>query len=1043
LGNTDHHTEIENPFDRELKRRRNEYVSEEISQNPEDNEEEPSAKRQRACSSDTVPDVNLSTSRYYYVRDLPHRVEDVNLHTWVVSVVKYNDMEKAYEDILGQFLRHDAPVHTPPNIWNFQLGSLLAEVRTKLEAPEDMMLFFCYPRHSPIRPISDEAAFRVLLTELLREGVPNLMHKRGPYQLSFVIGPADLLSAVASVIEPLPEQRVSPPASEEALPTLEEDGSLRPVSATGADSSCSRLPDDEVDPKSSEVPESGEGNRNMGEIDDQVAEVRASEDYVVISSDFDSDSDCDTSKELPKHAEDDDDGPEIEDQVRQGRKVLRDMTTTDEQQYVHLAEELFGIKIPRQKELEPVSIKGLKRSLKVHQLIGVARMIDSISNGFPAMILADEMGYGKTTTALLFIWVRHTICRIYEEMSTSTSGKKHCTGSESVDRHHRFDCPSSSYASGIICPCIPGSITNRCVHHIYAVPGPTIVFASPQLLPQWQRDANDLFGDEAGISIIDGKAENQAMGGLAQLAAKAFTTKKLTKARMSTHARQFADLGDFLRTDRIADLVPKRGQSKLVLLCHTTTAMKSLLEKIVTTSTPREPDHAPTRIDRAMMPGLILQDECHKSKSRGTMVHRYIRAVAVDCEEGKSPIFIGLSGTPFSIDIMDIDNFYLFNRTHGKALREIQSSRVFNSLSDLNKLLRNVLNVGRSKNHDQLEILRKEIKQKISSLVAPWIVRRDENTKLFGRPIVEHPNTEITFINPDLPARFTSRAEARVKEFEAEISSLMADMRARDPETIPTYQDALNRWRQTHKGDLLAKLLTGSLPRLDGGLPLSLKTEKLFEAINAMRNGANALDSVYDAEFGRHIRPYLEYFPKLDEVIKIFDMARNDNTPDKWTGQVYRKKVVVLANSPVLAAAFAVGFHRRKPDVKASLLLAKMDFNRRKLELEYWSSLAESPEDDELAHNNSDILFSTKGILGTGTNLVRASYIILVDYAWLEADDSQAMKRVDRIGQRHHVHKYQLENSSDPVERALLGRRLRRGQEKQIIYGTSGEVDEQ
>jgi hypothetical protein len=52
------------------------------------------------------------------------------------------------------------------------------------------------------------------------------------------------------------------------------------------------------------------------------------------------------------------------------------------------------------------------------------------------------------------------------------------------------------------------------------------VFAFSHSLPQWQRDANDLFDDEAGISIIDIKAEIQAMGDLAQLATMAFTSKK-------------------------------------------------------------------------------------------------------------------------------------------------------------------------------------------------------------------------------------------------------------------------------------------------------------------------------------------------------------------------------------------------------------------------------------------------------------------------------------------------------------------------------------
>ncbi len=65
------------------------------------------------------------------------------------------------------------------------------------------------------------------------------------------------------------------------------------------------------------------------------------------------------------------------------------------------------------------------------------------------------------------------------------------------------------------------------------------------------------------------------------------------------------------------------------------------------------------------------------------------------------------------------------------------------------------------------------------------------------------------------------------------------------------------------------------------------------------------------------------------------------------------------------------------------------------------------------------ILVSIFGVSGTGFNLVRANHEVLFEFSWSSEVRAQAIGRIDREGQRHTPHAFQLFVEDNPAEHGI------------------------
>lgn len=71
-------------------------------------------------------------------------------------------------------------------------------------------------------------------------------------------------------------------------------------------------------------------------------------------------------------------------------------------------------------------------------------------------------------------------------------------------------------------------------------------------------------------------------------------------------------------------------------------------------------------------------------------------------------------------------------------------------------------------------------------------------------------------------------------------------------------------------------------------------------------------------------------------------------------------------------------------------------------------------------------IIGTTKLIGVGYTLHRAKRLIQLDPEWMERDQEQAKKRINRIGQRQTTHTYTLQCIGSEVEQAIYDRQNRR-----------------
>src|SRR5580700_9033191 len=83
---------------------------------------------------------------------------------------------------------------------------------------------------------------------------------------------------------------------------------------------------------------------------------------------------------------------------------------------------------------------------------------------------------------------------------------------------------------------------------------------------------------------------------------------------------------------------------------------------------------------------------------------------------------------------------------------------------------------------------------------------------------------------------------------------------------------------------------------------------------------------------------------------------------------------------------------------------------------------------NDIEGHNPCFLISTTGLIGTGTDISRASFVVLFEPCWTSGEELQAYGRINRVSSTGTTKSYRLCIIGHPVEEAIRNRQNARGQ---------------
>jgi hypothetical protein len=701
----------------------------------------------------------------------------------------------------------------------------------------------------------------------------------------------------------------------------------------------------------------------------------------------------------------------------------------------------------------------LKRGVRLWQVVGAVRALKLVHDGYRATIFADQLGLGKTTLTLFTFWLARGIraaVHIYhhnrhEADLRGTPPRLWCP--LSPDLFDKGDLPSS-LRFGVLCPCV-SSLTTE---YASLLPrGPSAVFAPPSLLNQWVDEAEKLFGSSclfprsrvnrdvdarnwAGpMSVYCSHGERSPLPGFrdgAHLRAVLLKEEGGGAQRKKAHAAYQGRSDDYLfghglTLPAIDERVsPNLGvlQGRFILLLPCTSALVSHLGPLFCVTDRRK--------NRLLLNfGFIAQDELHKLKDPESKFSRFLQHLFFNAAStcAACPAFLPITATPISAGLHDLRLPYTINylyRQPGAASgsRPGSFARPFNEVS--------------SRGLSSLSGL------EATDVQTPMVSRVATNT-FRGVAYAAMPPAHTNYYHCPAPA------EAR--------EDVMRGLRPIDARALEQFRAMKKEWKESG-GDLATK---PSLQRVydklgsgtsgeasDEGVPSMLyyrvlctipaiaqhpdvspnfvcrrfRASDVGKLISRASGPSEAIELLQATSWAHFVLPFIRppRCPRLEKLVEIVDRAMADSSPLPGTDLVVPKKVVVLANNPGVAAAFALGFAKARPGIGLSLLLSEIPSDRRQPFLEPFSRRFEVESAEESDVPDPRVLFSTKGLVGTGLNLSRANYIVLLEQDSVYTNDSQAIARIIRVDQRLPCQVSILLDKDSAYERSIMESRSRR-----------------
>ncbi len=668
-------------------------------------------------------------------------------------------------------------------------------------------------------------------------------------------------------------------------------------------------------------------------------------------------------------------------------------------------------------------------------------------------LVADGVGMGKSVATFLITLVSSQLQTRYREVLrfwNDPTGKEVETWHIAKDAAPGEECRNLDNFH-LQCPCKRGTIAQEIAKS--TSDGPTVVIVPPNLVNNWGVEAK---------KFLKQKREDKYCLRVHVTAAR---DVKLT----DPPTLDIKDIRDLAtepvlheepyghRVKKEWRIRPKRGSSKFLFIAPNSTTLNTRFANLFKAPGFHEKDSEELQEsatanwvpgkpkDWAVTFGKIIIDEFHLKKSWGTIPLKFAYDMGKQARAvSKQPLFVALTATPMDRGPKDIAGFIklleqpCWSETRKKTVdgeESIERHPLFcltegevNRLQTSFSAAERELAKGIASEHTALDTYTANATKALCHLV----IRRLKEDNFLGMPIAKGPKTpDIRIIIGTTITRYkayvdtlANRTRTEVHNAHRQLLTQWANRGKIGPQ--PTLTNAFRKLNMSPSFNRLR--IAATFPRVAepafDDLPLcweELRAKIAEEEATPPAEGKKGImERLSDVTHGS---------VKLKFLSEIIDIMLKDKSPCIVVGPgedpyVMEKKMLVLCHNPMVALTIAIYLRETRPELGVDVLLSG-ELSKDQNEIIQDFQVYEKPGTPMMG---SQILVSTYGRIGTGFNLVRASYGVFIDYPWAPSAETQAKGRIDREGQKNRIKLYRVCVLDNPAEALISSRSASRKQ---------------
>ncbi len=439
-------------------------------------------------------------------------------------------------------------------------------------------------------------------------------------------------------------------------------------------------------------------------------------------------------------------------------------------------------------------------------------------------------------------------------------------------------------------------------------------------------------------------------------------------------------------------------------------------------------------------PGWVVMDEAHNQITENTIVWRFITDRLIN--RSASPTYlVSVSGTPIHRSPHALKPF--LSVVTSPAVQNWNEPPGYNPREDPDEWVKesNWLINHRSNAESADKAIRATYGQRFceckalgKKVLKPYMIQRHSYYKFFGSLIIPLPKMNVEIIEcSNFPSTYLEDirklANMSKEQLDMRLQRRLASWQASNPSTRgprPTMENVISEMDKGFgsQGSFyelgLCATFPAPAPMLLRGEPSHFRSQDIEGNLNAMSDADLREHTLWShLDTIRHGSQKMDFIAqKVQEILR--DRERHNDVLDPRP--VLRKKMIILAISPIIAFLIAFILRKEFPTVYQTLVLAKDAPSRRGALYAPFCRMTDEEVLEDRDPEDPLILITTARISGEGFNLTRANYAIMTEPAFARQVEDQAFYRVHRYGQQATTHLFTLYSSRNPANIIVRGR---------------------
>ncbi|KAK3314361.1 hypothetical protein B0H66DRAFT_483659 [Apodospora peruviana] len=629
-------------------------------------------------------------------------------------------------------------------------------------------------------------------------------------------------------------------------------------------------------------------------------------------------------------------------------------------------------------------LPGMSVGMFDYQLVGILNMLLFILNEVSGGLLCDEQGLGKTQEMFGAIALAHNLRKARAEVKAAwKSGKPglHHKEGEAAPRA----CPADD-RYGFRCYCY-NKATRKLADNLPE--GPNLMLAPTRSVMQLLREAKTKIDAKVfKLRLISEQADKE----------DTLTPADMKAVRASVTATKGANVEDVKHHYQ-----PTTGVSDFIIIIPADQV--SRLSRAGFAVDVKQPDGT-VKKKGAFVPGMVLMDEFHEytapsgedgSDSRTIGWLKYLKESTI-----VKPLVYFVSGTPFGDSPADIrPAISLFEKP---GFKDPDNGSHHLSVAEFDKLTATFKRITDMQNRGEV-VPNQEISdyhRQIGAVLSRVMVRRLGVDKFRGRNLTDLGPLSVNITDHKLPDSLKDSLQALA---DSTRDKALADLGENSKMDMGTYL-------RSEKGEqaLMRLRLASTFPGTASAEEFTFSQDELQKHLAAA--GGNIEKTPYFAQ----IPIWSAHSAKIESINKIIGTMMADKSKILMETTIAKKLILFapLEEEAMLLYGYLLIKKQTNKAIKPAWIhtLGSTQTERQKT-IDKFLEMGNAPP---------NILVAPMSLAGTGLNLQKAKYSVVVSPAWVKRDNQQAFYRTHRVGQKQQTQLFLLTARWNPAERVILGK---------------------